>query len=111
MLAKVSFDAIPQPLPAVGELAEVTVDLPTLAAAPSIPNVAVRREGEQVGVWQMVDGDVRFSPVSLGASDLDGYVQVLEGLNKGDQVVTYSEKALKVGSRIHIVDRISGVSP
>lgn len=110
LLAKVSFDAIPQPLPAVGELAEVTVDLPTLAAAPSIPNVAVRREGEQVGVWKIVDGDVRFSPVSLGASDLDGYVQVLEGLKENDQVVAYSEKALTAHSRIHVVKQIPGIS-
>lgn len=111
MLAKVTFDNKPEPLPPVGELAEVTVDLPALPAAPLIPNAAVQREGDKVGVWQIVDGDLHFSPVKLGASDLNGYVQVLEGLNKGDQVVTYSEKALKVGSRIHIVDRISGVSP
>lgn len=108
-LAKVVFDAIPQPLPPVGELAEVTVELPALAAAPSIPNAAVRREGDAVGVWQIVDGDLRFACVKLGVSDLNGFVQVREGLQAGDQVVTYSEKKLTAKSRIHTVERIPGV--
>ncbi|SNT71090.1 HlyD family secretion protein [Psychrobacter sp. LV10R520-6] len=111
MLAKVTFDNQPDPLPSIGELAEVTVDLPALPVVPLISNAAVQREGDKVGVWQIVNGDLHFSPIKLGAFDLNGYVQVLEGLNKGDQVVTYSEEALKVGSRIHVVDRISGVSP
>lgn len=109
-LAKVAFDNKPEPLPPVGELAEVTIDLPALPAAPLIPNAAVQREGDKVGVWQIVDGDLRFSPVKLGASDLNGYVQVREGLKHGDQVVTYSEKALTARSRIHVVDHIPGVS-
>jgi multidrug efflux pump subunit AcrA (membrane-fusion protein) len=65
---------------------------------------------EKVGVWQIVDGDLHFSPVKLGTSDLNGYVQVREGLKNGDQVVTYSEKALTARSRIHVVDHIPGVS-
>lgn len=109
-LAKVTFDNKPEPLPPVGELAEVTVDLPALPAAPLIPNAAVQREGDKVGVWQIVDSDLRFSPVKLGTSDLNGYVQVREGLKNGDQVVTYSEKALTARSRIHVVDHIPGVS-
>lgn len=109
-LAKVTFDNKPEPLPPVGELGEVTVDLPALPAAPLIPNSAVQREGDKVGVWQIVDGDLRFAPVKLGASDLNGYVQVREGLKNRDQVVTYSEKALTARSRIHVVDHIPGVS-
>ena len=81
-----------------------------LPAAPLIPNAAVQREGDKVGVWQIVDGDLHFSPVKLGTSDLNGYVQVREGLKNGDQVVTYSEKALTARSRIHVVEHIPGVS-
>ena len=109
-LAKVIFDKEPAPLPPVGELAEVTVDLPALPSAPLIPNAAVKREGDKVGVWQIVEGDLHFSPVKLGVSDLDGYVQVREGLKNGDQVVTYSEKVLTARSRIHVVEHIPGVS-
>ena len=110
MLAKLVFDTIPQPLPPIGELAEATVDLPALPAAPAIPNAAVQRDGGKVGVWQIVDGDLRFTPVTLGVSDLDGFVQVYEGLNVGDQVVAYSQKMLTAKSRIEVVEHIPGVS-
>ena len=110
MLAKVIFETQPEPLPPVGELAEVTVDLPALPAVPVIPNAAVRREGDKMGVWQIVDGNLHFTPVKLGANDLDGRVQIREGLKNGDQVVVYSEKALTTHSRIHVVEHIPGVS-
>lgn len=110
LLAKVVFDAIPQPFPPVGELAEVTIAMPALPAVPVIPNAAVRREGDNAGVWKIVGGDLRFAPVNLGASDLEGYVQVSTGLKKGEQVVVYSEKTLTARNRIHVVEQIPGVS-
>ena len=110
MLAKVVFDTLPSALPAIGELAEVTVDLPDLAAAPVISNSAVRREGGKVGVWQLVGDDLRFTPVKLGTSALDGYVQVLDGLKEGDRIVTHSEKALTSQSRIKIVEHLAGAA-
>lgn len=109
MLAKVVFDQIPEPLPAVGELAEVTVALPALAAAPVIPNAAIQRSAGQLGVWQVIDGDLHFTTVILGNADLEGHVQVREGLEVGDQVVVYSEKALTPRSRIDVVDHFPGV--
>lgn len=109
--AKVGFAAPPQPLPPVGELAEVSVALPARPPAPVIPHAAVVRRGGQIGVWQVVDGDqLRFTPVELGTSDLDGRVQVVAGLKAGDQVVEYSEKALGPRSRIHVVESIRGVA-
>lgn len=110
MIAKAVFDVVPQPLPPLGELAEVTVDLPALTAAPCIPNAAIRRDGDRVGVWRLLDGELNFAPVTMGASDLEGFVQVLEGLAVGDQVVVYSEKSLAANSRIHVVDRVPGVA-
>ncbi|MEO7009424.1 MAG: efflux RND transporter periplasmic adaptor subunit [Caldimonas sp.] len=109
MLAKVTFDSRPEPLPPLGELAEITVDLPALQAAPVIPGAAVRRESDKVGVWRIFDGGLHFSPVKLGVSDLDGRVQVLEGLESGDRVVLFSEKALTSRSRIDVVEHIPGV--
>lgn len=107
-LAKVVFDQQPVVLPPVGELAEVTVALPPLPAAVVVPNAAIRRQDNQVGVWRLSNGDVQFVPLSLGAADLDGLVQVREGLSKGDQVVVYSEKALTPRSRIRQVSQIPG---
>lgn len=107
-LAKVIFDTQPEPLPPVGELAEITVSLPALPVAPVISNTTVRRVNDKVGVWQIEAGDLRFTSIKLGASDLDGSVQVREGIQAGDQLVVYSEKALTSRSRIHVVDHIPG---
>ena len=109
-LAKLSFDAPPATLPTVGELAEVTVQLPALAAAPAIPNAALRTVGGKLGVWKMADGKLRFEAVTSGRGDLDGWVQVAHGLAAGEQVVVYSEKTLNSRSRIQVVDRIPGGS-
>lgn len=110
LLAKVTFATQPAVIPPIGELAEVTVDLPTLPAAPVIPNAAVRRVGDKIGVWQIVGGDLHFAPVKLGAADLDGNVQVREGIASGDRIVAYSEKALTARSRIHVVEQLAGGS-
>lgn len=108
ILAKVSFDPLPDVLPPVGELAEVTVDLPALPAAPVIANAALRSEDGRVGVWRIANDALEFVPISVGATDLDGRVQVRAGLAEDDRVVVYSEKALSPHSRIHVVDRIAG---
>ncbi|MFT0548656.1 efflux RND transporter periplasmic adaptor subunit [Allopusillimonas ginsengisoli] len=109
MLAKVVFDSPPKPLPPIGELAEVTVDLPALPATPVIANAAVRRDGDKIGIWRIADGGLHFVPIKLGATDLNGLVQVREGLAVGDQIVLYSEQTLTSRSRFNVVDRISGV--
>ena len=110
LLAKVTFEAQPELLPPVGELAEVTVDLPALTATLVIPNAAIRRVGDSMGVWRIVNGGLQFTPVELGASDLDGLIQVKEGINSGDQFVVYSEKALTARLRVHVVEHMPGVS-
>ena len=109
ILAKVAFDAVPALLPSIGELAEVTVALPALPSGPSLPNAAIQRIEGQVGVWQVIQGDLHFTPIMLGTADLDGQVQVREGLKAGDQIVVYSAKALRPRSRINVVDQIPGV--
>jgi len=106
MLAKVILDERGDIQPAIGEFAEVTVDLAHIPSTPVIPNAAVHRVGERVGVWQIADGNLRFASIKLGVTDLDGHVQVKEGLKSGDHVVVYSEKALTRYSRIHVVDHI-----
>ncbi len=111
MMAKVVFDIIPEPLPPIGELAEVTVTLPALQAAPVLPNGAIQHIDGRLGVWLVINGDLRFMPVVPGIADLEGSIQIREGLKVGDQVVVYSANALSARSRIHIVDHIPGVTP
>jgi RND family efflux transporter MFP subunit len=110
ILAKVVFEQIPEPLPPLGELVEVTIALPPLPDAPVIPNGAIQRIDGKLGVWQIMNDDLRFTPVSFGAADLEGHVQVREGLKIGDRVIVYSAKALSTRSRIDIVDHIPGVT-
>ncbi|MNJ61080.1 hypothetical protein D3C77_568510 [compost metagenome] len=107
ILAKVIFDTLPQPLPPLGELGEVTVGLPGAVALPVVPSASVQRREGVLGVWLIVDEALRFVPVTLGASDLDGDVQVLAGLREGDRVVHYSQRALTPRSRIRIVERLT----
>lgn len=109
ILAKVVFDNVPEPLPPIGELAEVSVELPRLAPLPVVPNASVHRVNGAKGVWVTDDGGIRFTPVKLGATDPDGRVQVLEGLSAGDRVVVYSHKALNARSRVRIVESLPGV--
>ena len=109
ILAKVVFDAIPDPLPPVGELAEVTVALPPLPALPVVPSPSVQRVDGSIGVWLIEADGLRFAPITLGAADLDGRIQVSQGLNPDQRVVLYSQRKLDVHSRIKIVDRLPGV--
>ena len=109
-LAKVIFAAPLAVMPPVGELAEVTVDLPALAPSPTLPNAAIRRENGNPGVW-VVEGDgLRFAPVVTGASDLDGNVQIVSGIEANDRVVVYSQQALDERSRIRVVERLPGLA-
>ena len=76
-----------------------------------LPNAAIRRQGDKLGVWRLDGGKPQFAPVRLGQASLDGQVQVLEGLKAGDEVVVYSEKELSAGSRIKVVESLAGRQP
>lgn len=109
-VALVSLDTLPVGL-STGELAEVTLTLPATAEAVLLPNAAIQRRADQLGVWRLDGGQPTFTPVRIGLASLDGRVQVLEGLKAGDRVVVYSEKALTAGSRIKVVDQLAGSAP
>ncbi|MGB4360838.1 MAG: efflux RND transporter periplasmic adaptor subunit [Rhodoferax sp.] len=104
-IAQVAFDAPPAGV-SVGEMAEVTLQLPTTAPALLLPNAAIQHQQGQSGVWRLKDGKPEFAPVQLGTQSLDGQVQVLKGLEKTDKVVVYSQKALSSGARISVVDSL-----
>ena len=84
---------------------------PAIASAIVLPNAAVRRLQGRAGVWTVDGGSLRFAPVRLGGSSLDGQVQIIEGLASGATVVVHSEKELTTGSRIRFVDSLAGQQP
>lgn len=110
ILAKVVFNQPPTPLPPLGELAEVTISLAPLARSLTIPNAAVHRINNQVGVWKVVAEKPQFVEVQLGRSNLAGDVQVLAGLSENDQVVLYSEKPLHAKNRLRVVKQLAGAA-
>lgn len=105
-IAQISFDTLPKDL-AVGELAEVTLQLAATPRSVVLPNAAIRRHQGQRGAWVLGADGLRFAPLRLGESSLDGQVRVLEGLEAGTRVVVYSEKDIDAGSRIKIVDSLT----
>ena len=107
-LAKVVFIAPPDPLPPVGELVEVTVPLPALPPSLVVPNASLQRVDGKLGVWVVDGARARFVPVRIGAGDLEGHVQVLDGVVDGERVVQYSQRSLDRSSRLRIVERLPG---
>ena len=109
-VAQVSLDQPPASL-SVGELAEVTVTLPSTGTTVLLPNAAIKRVQARTGVWTIEKGGLRFAPVRLGQTSLDGQVQVLDGIQPGATVVVHSEKDLAAKSRITVVDALAGQRP
>ena len=111
VLVKLAFKTTPQPLPPLGELAEVTVALAPTAVGPVVANASLQRIDGRLGVWVVENGRLRHQAVTLGDSDLEGRVQVRSGLRGGETVVVHSQRALGAGSRIRIVDRLVASAP
>ena len=112
MLAKVVFTATPQPLPPLGELADVHIQLPPGQATPVVPAAAIRIHNNRQGIWLAGDGKPRFVPVRTGRRSAEGEIQLLSGLeNTGPdtRVVVHSERPIAPGSRLEI--RTSNSTP
>jgi len=107
ILAKVKFDQLPEPLPPLGELTEVTVALPQLMSRPVVPNASIKHINGETGVWLIENNNQRFLPIEIAATDLDGWVQVKQGIKSGDSIVVYSKQELTSHSRIKIVDSLT----
>jgi HlyD family secretion protein len=106
-VALVALDQIPPDL-TVGELAEVTLELPILANSVLLPSASIQRLNEQSGVWLVQEGGLKFAPVKLGQHSSGGLIQVLAGVKAGDSVVVHRDKTLSESSKIKVVDALVG---
>ncbi|WP_291010033.1 efflux RND transporter periplasmic adaptor subunit [Hydrogenophaga sp.] len=108
-LAQVAFDEVPAGI-SVGEMAEVSLQLPASNEGLVLPNAALHSQAGGSGVWRLQDGALGFVAVRLGAASPDGRVLVApvepDALRAGDQVVLYSEKAIQANTRITVVDTL-----
>ena len=87
----------------IGEYAEVTIKLPGLDNARTIPSAAVKRIDKQDGVWVLQGGEVQFRPVRIGGTTMDGRPQILDGIGYDDTVIVYSQQPLRPGLNVKIV--------
>ena len=92
----------PQGIFPLGELAEVTIQLPPVADALIVPTAAVKRSKKQDHVWLIADGKLKLQQVTIGSQSLDGHIQIMAGLKTGDEVVVHSSKPLADGMRVRI---------
>lgn len=104
-IAQVAFEQIPIFI-SIGEMAEVTLNLPPTANVPVVPQASVQTHQGRTGIWRLKDGSLDFVPVQWGLTSLDGHVQAIRGLAAGDTVVVYSEKPLSAGARFKVVDAL-----
>ncbi len=107
-IAHVAFDALPEGV-ALGELAEVTLRLPPVNNALTLPNAAVRYLAGQPGVWRVVNhGAAQFQPLRFGIRTLDGYAQLLDSLPPDARIIVYSERDLRAGEAVEIRAALTG---
>ncbi len=104
-IVNVSF-AAPEPNASLGEYAEVTIKLPAQEKTRSIPTAAVKRINQQDGVWVLQNSLAKFRPVKTGVATLDGRTQILGGLGDSDEVIVYSQQAIKEDLKLKVVPAI-----
>jgi RND family efflux transporter MFP subunit len=71
----------------LGEQVEATVRPPARRGVVALPLSALVRRPQGSGALVVVDGRLRFHQARLGLADPAGWIQVLEGLGAGEQVV------------------------
>jgi len=97
-IINVAFDPAPAQL-YLGELAEVSIQLPGAKNVLTVPRAALARHRAKVGVWRIEQGRARFHPVQPGMQTAER-VQIDSGLEAGDRVIAYSSKQLDDGVRV-----------
>lgn len=90
----------------LGMTASVLIANPAGQQAAYIPLAAVYQTGNQPHVWVITNGAVNLRTVKLGVFGSDK-VQVLEGLQQGDLVVTAGVHKLREGQKV----RVAGDTP
>lgn len=106
-IVEVALDAAPAGV-SIGELAEVTVQLPASADVLAVPSAGVKRVGESSMVWRYADGRAQLQTVATGVADAAGRTQIVSGLAEGDAVIVYSQRPLTEGLRVKVVPSLAG---
>jgi membrane fusion protein (multidrug efflux system) len=93
-----------------GMFARVRLILAERQNALMVPEEAIVPEGGKIMVWKVVDGKARKTDVKTGVRH-DALVEIVEGLQAGDVVVTAGQMRLSVdGAPVRMVGQTQGVS-
>lgn len=95
----------------LGEQVEATIRPPAHPGAIALPLAAVVRRPDGPGALVAEDGRIRFRPVRLGVADPAGWIEVLQGLSPGDEVVAAPGRladAQNEGRRIRVTRADTG---
>lgn len=95
----VAFEPLPAPL-YLGELAEVTIQVPGESGVLIAPSAAITRADGHIGVWQVVEGRAHFTPVEIGDQGQAGVTRIRSGLAEGSSIIVYSSAQLHEGARV-----------
>lgn len=85
----------------LGMTANVIVANPGGQPTTYIPLSAIYQTGDMPNVWVINDGVVALRPIKVGAFG-DNQVQVLEGLQDGDRIITAGVQKLREGQKVRI---------
>lgn len=91
----------PPPEMKLGMTASVTIGNAGSGNAAYIPLAAIYQTGDSPCVWVVENGIVRLKPVTLGAFG-DGKVELLDGLQDGEVLVTAGVHKLQEGQQVKI---------
>ena len=69
----------------------------------------LRDEGYQLR--HFAEGKPVLAAIKVGQSGLDGVVEVLSGIAEGDEIIVHSERELREGGRIKVVEQLAGRKP
>ena len=92
-----------------GLFARVSLILERRENALVAPEQAIVPVGQQTFVYRVVDGKAVMTPVKLGLRR-PGQVEILQGLNAGDQVVTDGQLKIRDGAAV-TVQPLPGIQP
>ncbi|OEJ67167.1 efflux RND transporter periplasmic adaptor subunit [Magnetovibrio blakemorei] len=82
----------------LGEQAEMTITVDTLETAVLVPEIAVDgldAQRQRGVVWVVQDGELKRRTVGFGYQTLDARLEIISGLETGDEVVIKRVKGLK----------------
>lgn len=90
-----------------GEIAEVTVHLPSLQNVLLIPTASIRNQNGKLGVFRIKERKTEYVPVKVGVQTLDGKTQIVDGLAPGDVIVQHVASELRGGEQVSIIESLN----